>query len=140
VILELLVDESTLGYFQQDGVTRHSAKTTIAMLREFFDNRLISRNTANIWSPRSCDLTSADFFLWPHLKNSIYQTPVHDLQELKLRITEKVNKINNNPGTSMLRNVIRGVRRRAHLCLEQHGEHFQHLLYSRPRNIVILWT
>jgi hypothetical protein len=38
------------------------------------------------------------FFLWPHFKNSIYQTPVHDLQELKLRITEKVNEITNNPG------------------------------------------
>jgi hypothetical protein len=64
--------------------------------------------------------------LWPRLKNSIYQTPVQDLQELNLRITEKVNEINNNPG--MLRNIIRGVRRRAHLCFEQHGEHFQHLL------------
>jgi hypothetical protein len=55
-----------------------------------------------------------DFFLWPPLKNSIYQKPVHDLR-LKLRKSEKVNEINNDPG-------------RAHLCLEQHGEHFHLLL------------
>jgi hypothetical protein len=28
----------------------------------------------------------------------------------------------------MLQNAIRGVKRRASLCLEQNGEHFQHLL------------
>ncbi|CAH1366185.1 unnamed protein product, partial [Tenebrio molitor] len=49
-----------------------------------------------------------------------------NLQDFRLTITEKINEINNNPG--MLQNVIRGVRRRAHLCLEPHGEHFQHLL------------
>jgi hypothetical protein len=38
--------------------------TTIAMLPEFFDKRLASWNTENI-----------------------YQTPIHDLEELKLRIT-----------------------------------------------------
>jgi hypothetical protein len=68
---------------------------------------LVGISTENLWPPWSCDLTPAD-----HLKNSIYQTPVHDLQELKLRITEKVNEINKNPGmyVCMLRNVIRGVR------------------------------
>jgi hypothetical protein len=130
VILETFInqlhDESALGYFQQDGATAHSTRTTITMLGKFFDNRLICRNTENIWPPRSCDLTPADFFLWPHLKNSIFQTPVHNLQDFRLTITEKINEINNNPG--MLQNVIRGVRRRVHLCLEPHGEHFQHLL------------
>jgi hypothetical protein len=68
VILEPFInqlhdDESALRYFQQDEATAHSARTTITMLREFFDNRLISRNTENIWPPRSCDLRPVDFFL-----------------------------------------------------------------------------
>jgi hypothetical protein len=67
-----------------------------------------------------------DFFLWPPLKNSIYQKPVHDLR-LKLIRSEKVNEINNDPG-------------RAHLCLEQHGEHFHHLLQLLNKIIVIYYT
>jgi hypothetical protein len=55
-------NESVLGYFRQDGATAHSARTTIAMLRESFNNRFINRNTQNIWCPRSCDVTTAKFF------------------------------------------------------------------------------
>ncbi|CAH1383345.1 unnamed protein product [Tenebrio molitor] len=35
---------------------------------EFYDNRLISLNMPHEWSPRSCDLTPCDFFLWPYIK------------------------------------------------------------------------
>jgi hypothetical protein len=35
--------------------------------------------------------------LWPHIKNSIYTTPINDLAELRNRITQKINEINNNP-------------------------------------------
>jgi hypothetical protein len=80
VILEPFInqlhdDESALGYFQQDGATAHSTRTTITMLREFFDNRLINRNTENIWPPRFSDLTPAAFFC-----GLIYS--VHNLQDL----------------------------------------------------------
>ncbi|RZB45730.1 hypothetical protein BDFB_015069 [Asbolus verrucosus] len=46
---------------------------------EMFD-RIIGRNTAIPWPPRSCDLTLCDFFLWPYIKNSIYTTPVDNLE------------------------------------------------------------
>ncbi|XP_063919174.1 uncharacterized protein LOC135134425 [Zophobas morio] len=125
-IRELHDDELAFGFFQQDGATAHTAQITIATLREFFDQRVIGRNTEHIWPPRSCDLTPADFFLWPHLKNTIYCTPVNDLEVLGNRITEKINEINNNE--VMLNNVIDAVRRRVLLCLQENGEHFQHLL------------
>jgi hypothetical protein len=35
-------------------------------------------------------------------KNSIYQTPAHDFQKLKLRITEKVNEIKIIQGSFVL--------------------------------------
>jgi hypothetical protein len=54
------------GYFQQDGATAHTAFDTIQVLQEFFDNRLISRNTVIPYPPRSCDLTVLDFFVWPY--------------------------------------------------------------------------
>lgn len=43
-------------WFQQDG----------------FNNRIISRRTDVNWPPRSCDLTTLDFFLWGFLKSKDY--------------------------------------------------------------------
>jgi hypothetical protein len=85
-------DELVYGYFQQDGATAHTTRATIDFLAEFYDNRIISRNTPNNWSRRSCELTPCDFFLWPHIKNSIYTTPINDLAELRNRITQKINE------------------------------------------------
>ena len=122
-IRELHDDELDFGFFQQDSTYRSNNNGYITRV---FYQRVISRNTEHIWPPRSCDLTPADFFLWPHLKNTIYCTPVNDLEDLRNRITEKINEINNNE--VMLNNVIDAVRRRALLCLQENGEHFQHLL------------
>jgi hypothetical protein len=69
----------------------------------FYNNGIISRNTPNNWPPRSCD-----FFLWPHMKNSIYTTPINDLAELRNRITQKINEINNNP--IVLENITNAIR------------------------------
>jgi hypothetical protein len=124
---ELHDDELIYGYFQQDGATAHTTGATINFLSNFYADRLISRNTLNNWPPRSCDLTPCDFFLWPFLKNSIYNTPINDLAELQNRIRMKIDQINEDP--VVLKHVIRnGVRRRATLCLQQEGAHFQHLL------------
>jgi hypothetical protein len=124
---ELHDDELIYGYFQQDGATAHTTGATINFLSNFYADRLISRNTLNNWPPRSCDLTPCDFFLWPFLKNSIYNTPINDLAELQNRIRMKIDQINEDP--VVLEHVIRnGVRRRATLCLQQEGAHFQHLL------------
>ncbi|RZB40806.1 hypothetical protein BDFB_003044, partial [Asbolus verrucosus] len=72
--------------------------------------RIISRNTENNWPPRSCDLTPCDFFVWPYLKNSVYKTPMDNLEQLQDRIRNKITEINDNAG--LLQNVINGVKRR----------------------------
>ena len=66
----VFLEAMEVGYFQQDGATAHSARTEIAMLREFFDNQFISRIV--ILLPQA--------FLCPHLKNISYQTPVNNLE------------------------------------------------------------
>lgn len=51
-------------WWQQDGVSVHTAKETLPLLRRMFTrHRLISRGTAFPWPPRSPDLTAPDFFL-----------------------------------------------------------------------------
>ena len=62
-VSQLHGDEINVGYFQHDGATAHSTRTTIAMLHKFFENQIISRNTENIWPRKPCYLTPADFFI-----------------------------------------------------------------------------
>lgn len=54
-------------WFQQDGVTCHTSRETIALLRQKFNGNIISRNSEVNWPPSSCDLTPLDFFLWGHV-------------------------------------------------------------------------
>jgi hypothetical protein len=93
----LLDDELTQGYFQQDGARIHTTWANLNFLMEFYDNRLISLNMPHEWPPRSCDLSPCDFFLWPYIKNSIFSAPVVDVDDLRQRITNKFEEINNSP-------------------------------------------
>lgn len=117
-------DELQHGYFQQDGATAHTTRETIAFLREFFDDRLISLRTEVEFPPRSPCLTIMDYFVFPHLKNKIFRTPVHNLQELEERIVEECANIT----PQMLHNAFDNMKKRVNLCIEQHGGHFQQFL------------
>jgi hypothetical protein len=50
-------------WFQQDGATCHTARESMACLRQPFSGRLISRYGDLPWSPRSPDLADPDFFM-----------------------------------------------------------------------------
>jgi hypothetical protein len=77
-INQLYDDELAQGYLQQDGGT--SGKT-LRYLRQFFDDSLINRD---VWPA----LTPLDYYLFPHLKNTIFKEPVHTIDYLKIRIKE----------------------------------------------------
>lgn len=40
---------------------------------------------------------SHDFFIWPPLKNPIYETSIVDVGDLKERLIDKIEEINNIP-------------------------------------------
>lgn len=119
-------DELQEGYFQQDGATPHCTAETLALIREYFGERIISRNTARKFPARSCDVTACDYFLWPYLKNAIFSTPINNLEELKQRIRQKFDEINNNP--DLLEHVMNSLKRRILKCHQIGGGHFKHLL------------
>ncbi|CAF4951955.1 unnamed protein product [Pieris macdunnoughi] len=54
-------------WFQQDGATNHTVHVTIDLMKNKFDERVISRNGPVDWPPRSCDLAPLDFFLWGYV-------------------------------------------------------------------------
>jgi hypothetical protein len=59
--ISLLNEEERFCWLQHDGATLHTANSTMEMLKQFFDNRIISKN---LWPPQSPDLTPPDYFLW----------------------------------------------------------------------------
>jgi hypothetical protein len=58
----------------------HTANSTMAMLKQFFDDRIISNN---LWPPQSPDLTPPDYFLWGYLKQVVYSNHPQTIENLK---------------------------------------------------------
>ena len=62
-------------------MTAHTAKESMRELRCTFGGRIISKG---LWSARSPDLTPpCDFYFWGIMKNSVYATNSHMMEELK---------------------------------------------------------
>ena len=75
--------------FQQDGAPVHFYKQACAWLDEKFDGRWIGKGGPISWAPRSPDLTPFDFFCGLS-ETIVYKTPVHDINDLKERISKKI--------------------------------------------------
>jgi len=122
-------EEIETAFFQQDGAPAHTVKNTAPHLQSYFSDRIISKSnkfleTEAEWPPRSQDLTSPDFFLWSHLKNKVYRSNPKKLEELKSNIRNEIEKIS----SETLKNVSENMIKRVKLCLENNGQHFQHML------------
>ena len=59
-------------WFQQDGATWHTAKTTLDVLCPVFEDPIISRRADVVWPPRSCYLTPSDYYLWGAVKDNCF--------------------------------------------------------------------
>ena len=53
------IKEEDIGniWFQQDGVTCHTAEATLDVFRRVFEDRIISSRADVVWPPRYYDLT-----------------------------------------------------------------------------------
>ena len=56
-------------WLQQDGVTPHTARSTLAWLQQHFADQLISLKTRVPWAPHSPDHSPLDYVLWGYLKS-----------------------------------------------------------------------
>ncbi|GFV66093.1 transposable element Tc3 transposase [Trichonephila clavipes] len=87
-------------WFQQDGATCHTARVTIDLLKDTFDDRLISRFGPVNWPPRSCDLTPLDYFLWGYVKSLVYADKPQTLDHLEDNISRFCRYTATNVGKS----------------------------------------
>ena len=74
-------------FFQQDGATSHTARDSVAVVRNLFPNHVISIYGDITWPARSPNLSACDFFPWGYLKTQVLKAPApHTVQVLKHRI------------------------------------------------------
>ena len=84
------IEEEDIGniWFQQDG----TAEATLDVLRPVFEDRIISRRADVVWPPRSCDLTSLDYYLWCVVKDKCNADKPETIDALKDNIREDIGE------------------------------------------------
>lgn len=113
------------GYWwQQDGAPPHCTTLAKEFLLKKFSGRVISRGTPISWPAHSPDLNPLDFHFWGEAQRHVYQEQPESIEDL----IQCVKTFAATYATSIIRKVADNVLKRAALCLNNNGGHFQHLL------------
>jgi hypothetical protein len=97
-----------------------------AVFRQPLPRLMEGRNGPAVWPPRSPDLTTADFYLWGHLKSVVYAQWCSTRDELWNAIEAAGTTIRNMP--DVFQRTRNSWRNRAQLRADCNGGPFQHLL------------
>ena len=99
-------EEEDIGniWFQQDGATYHTAEATLDALRPVFEDGIISRRVNVVWPPRSCDLTSLDYYLWAAIKDKCSAYKPETIDALKDNIREAIGEVQLHSIDNVLKN------------------------------------
>lgn len=113
-------------FFMHDGCPAHYSRNVREHLDQTFPERWIGRGGPKHWAARSPDHNPIDFYLWGHIKQLVYATPVDTIDILRERIIQAFETVRNQPGiTERVRN---SIVRRAEACIDAQGQHFEHFL------------
>lgn len=114
-------------WFQQDGATSHTARQSMAAVRQLFGTRIISRNGDIAWPARSPDLSVCDFFLWGYLKGKVYRTRPATIHELKENIENEITAIPQD----LLHRAFQSFRNRLVECERRMGAHLSDVIFKK---------
>lgn len=113
------------GYWwMQDGAPPHCTNLVKDFLLEKFQDRVISRGTPIIWPAHSPDLNPLDFHFWGVAQQQVYKEYPETIENL----IDCVKSFAARYDSSVIERVAANVVKRAKLCLDANGGHFQHLL------------
>ena len=103
------------------------AQPCLDFIKSKFGDRVISRNTEHHWPPYSPDLSPLDFLLWGQALAHVVRCQPKTIDELKAI----VNDFAVNLGEEKIRSMARLTRKRAELCCQVRGGHFEHLMQKK---------
>ena len=111
-------------WWMQDGAPPHCTNDAKAFLLEKFNGRVISRGTERIWPAHSPDINPLDFHFWSAAQREVYCQKPRNIEELVQCVQDFAGAY--DQGT--IKRVAANVLKRARLCLQAGGGHFQQLL------------
>lgn len=123
---DIPIQTRTTMFYQHDGAPPHRSCDVVRLLRNRYGGKIIAHRGPVHWPPRSPDLTPMDFFLWGHMKAEVYKNKPQTRVELIERILNVTQTIRDNP--AMIRAATSSLLKRARLCRDQNGGHFENLL------------
>ncbi|CAH0550852.1 unnamed protein product [Brassicogethes aeneus] len=103
----------------------HYVRQTMDLLQTKFPDRVISRNSAVNWPPRSCDLTPLDYFLWGYVKDKVYADNPLTIEALKANIERAIREIE----PQLCQNVITNFNKRIDVCRRTGGGHLNDIIF-----------
>jgi hypothetical protein len=112
-------------WFMHNGVPAHFTQDTKQSLDSHYPDWRRGQNGPGLWPLRLPNFTPAYFYLWGHLKDTVYSTTVSMQDELWYLIQVAVT-IQHMPG--IFQHTRNSWCQRAQLCIQTNGEHFQQLL------------
>jgi hypothetical protein len=113
----------------RDCAPAHFSRAVRNVFNNSYHDGWIGRGGFTAWPPRSTpDLNPLDFYLWEHLKPLVYAAPLDNEEALHYRTVDACQTIRNCPGIS--EQMRRSMMRRVEACIESHGGHFEHLLWT----------
>ena len=112
-------------WFQQDSATCLTAEATFDVLRPVFEDRIISRRSDVVWSPRSCDLTPLDYNLWGVVTDKCYADKPEKIDNLKDNIREGIGEIQ----LHTINKVLKNWSCRVGNCMASRGSHLNEIIF-----------
>jgi hypothetical protein len=106
--------------FQQDSAPAHRAGDTVRLLEQATPAFI----PPDLWPPNSPDLNPVDYKIWGIVQQRVYQSRVHNVDELKQRLVN----IWHGMEQSVIDSAIDEWRGRLRACVRAKGGHFEQLL------------
>ena len=103
----------------------HTAEVTFDVLRPVFEDRIISSRADILWSPRSCDLTPLDYYLWGAVKDKCYVDKPETIGALKENIREAIGEIQ----LHTIDNVLKHWTDRVGYCMASRGSNLNEIVF-----------
>ncbi|XP_036150569.1 uncharacterized protein LOC118648339 [Monomorium pharaonis] len=104
---------------------RHISPDVCVSLGDRYPNRWMGRGGPIAWPPRSPDLNVLDYFVWGHIKAKVE----HMRERTEVEVREAISAAFNTVTPDMIRRATQQIVRRAELCLDAQGKHFEQLLH-----------
>jgi len=103
---------------QQDGAPAHPARETVELLKVETPDFI----PPNLWLPNSPDLNPVDYKIWGVLQERVYKTSIKDVDELRRRIDEEWDKLEQR----IIDKAVGEWRKRLRACVAAGGGQFEH--------------